>query len=76
MRVSDDAIYLTDNGAALCGKHLGHSAKTTGRDLSGQKILKITKRLQDEFERDFGKPFACETCDARLRAAATRSTAE
>ena len=27
-----------DNGACYCGDHLGYSAKTTGRDISGQKI--------------------------------------
>jgi hypothetical protein len=36
MRINTDTIYMTDNGAALCGAHLGVSAKTTGRDLSGQ----------------------------------------
>ena len=36
-----DAVYLGDNGMALCGAHLGMTAKCTGRDLSGQKIMRV-----------------------------------
>jgi hypothetical protein len=36
------ALYFTDNGCILCGEHLGSSAKFTGRDISGQKIKKVT----------------------------------
>ena len=36
------ALYLGDNGMCLCGAHLGYTAATTGRDLSGQRILKVT----------------------------------
>lgn len=35
-------VYLTDNGRALCGDHLGSSARFTGRDLSGQRIMACT----------------------------------
>lgn len=36
------ALYFTDNGAVLCGDHLGMTAKASGRDISGQKIEKVT----------------------------------
>jgi hypothetical protein len=36
-----DTIYLGDNGRALCGEHLGVTARTTGCDLSGQRLLAI-----------------------------------
>lgn len=37
-----DAIYLCDNGMSLCGEHLGMTAAWTGRDVSGQKILRVS----------------------------------
>ena len=27
MRITDNMLYLTDNGAALCGQHLGMTAR-------------------------------------------------
>lgn len=36
------AIYLTDNGRSLCGDHLGMCAALTGRDISGQRIYRLT----------------------------------
>jgi hypothetical protein len=39
--VDDDALYLVDNGAVLCGAHLGSSARYTGRDISGQAIHRL-----------------------------------
>jgi hypothetical protein len=40
--VSDNALYLTDNGRIVCGAHCGTSAAYTGRDISGQKIERVT----------------------------------
>lgn len=57
----DDAIYLTDNGAALCGAHLGASARMTGRDISGQPILEVTPDVLAEAEADGYTP-KCERC--------------
>lgn len=50
-------IYLTDNGRALCGEHLGASARFTGRDISGQEIYRVTPADV----REWG-PVCCETC--------------
>ncbi len=45
MQINDTTIYLTDNGAALCGEHLGYTARMTGHDLSGQDILPLTPEI-------------------------------
>ncbi len=58
MKISSETVYLTDNGAAYCGAHLGYTARTTGRDLSGQKILPLTPELAAEA----GGDIACEKC--------------
>lgn len=41
-RPKKSAIYLGDNGRALCGEHLGASTRMTGFDLSGQAIYEVT----------------------------------
>lgn len=61
MRVNDQTVYLTDNGAAYCGAHLGYTAKMTGRDLSGQPIMAVTPEIAAEAEAD-GWTVACEQC--------------
>ena len=60
MRISTEAIYLTDNGRALCGEHLGVSAKTTGRDISGQRIHKVTPEDARYSREQFGDEIVCE----------------
>ena len=39
-----DAIYLGDNGRAFCGapRCAGMTAQATGRDLSGQRVHRLT----------------------------------
>ena len=39
--VKPGALYLVDNDACYCGDHLGYSARTTGRDISGRKIAMV-----------------------------------
>lgn len=58
MRITDSMVYLTDNGAAYCGAHLGMTAKASGRDISGQPILPITP----EIAADAGYEIKCEQC--------------
>ena len=65
MRISDDTIYSTDNGRLLCGKHLGSTAKATGRDLSGQTILAIGPDEATYCQATFGEVPECETCGKR-----------
>ncbi len=59
-----DAIYLTDNGAAYCGSHLGATAQMTGRDMSGQRIARVSSADADWWKQhnQAGNPPMCETC--------------
>lgn len=65
--VKDDALYFADNGACYCGKHLGMTARYTGRDLSGQKIERITPKVAEEC-RAMGFTPACENCGVTVEA--------
>jgi hypothetical protein len=56
-----EAVYLTDNGRAVCGDHLGSSAKHTGYDISGQEIMLVTPEMALESRAD-GWTIACEDC--------------
>lgn len=62
------AIYLTDNGRALCGQHLGFSAALTGRDISGQEIYRLTQADADYWRKHFQQERgilrlpSCEDC--------------
>lgn len=60
----DAAIYLTDNGAAYCGAHLGATARATGRDISGQRIYRLTADDAAFWQAHHmaGHLPACETC--------------
>lgn len=60
--VDTSALYHTDNGAVLCSSHLGASAKTTGRDISGQQIERVTDADRSEWRRLVGSEIRCETC--------------
>lgn len=57
-----DTIYLGDNGRAFCRDHAGASALYTGRDLSGQKLHKVTDADQRYAEREWGRRITCEGC--------------
>ena len=41
--LDDDALYWCDNGAVRCGAHSGASAYYTGRDISGQRVERVTE---------------------------------
>ena len=62
MRISEQMVYLTDNGAAYCGAHLGACAKATGRDISGQEIMPITPDVIAESDRSGYPVPSCEEC--------------
>lgn len=40
--LQDDELYITDNGAVYCGKHCGVAARYTGKDISGQKVERLS----------------------------------
>lgn len=57
--LKDSTLYLGDNGACYCGAHSGMSARYTGRDLSGQKVMAITPAVLVEY-RAMGFEPKCE----------------
>jgi len=61
--LKEDQLYIGDNGRIFCGRplHAGATALYTGRDLSGQKLTKITKKVRDEFALLHMIP-ECEEC--------------
>lgn len=65
--VADDALYLTDNGRVVCGLHCGTSARYTGRDLSGQRIERVTEATARRWLAQVGEPIACEDCGKTIK---------
>lgn len=65
MKIKADGIYITDNGAVYCGKHLGATAQLTGRDISGQTILPITPAIAQSEFKNYRFEFACENCGVK-----------
>lgn len=65
--LDDHELYLGDNGRCFCGAHAGMSARYSGRDLSGQPVMKITFADRVEAKR-LGWTPQCETCYAIARA--------
>lgn len=60
-KLVDSSLYIGDNGRTLHGKEWGVSARFTGRDLSGQKVLYISKDDADALG------ITCENCDREER---------
>ena len=54
-------VYLGDNGRAYCGQHLGCTAKASGRDLSGQRLMAVTPEVAAIAAEDGWVP-KCEQC--------------
>ena len=73
MVLKPDAYYEGDNGRILHGKCSGASATYTGRDISGQKVRRLTAADVVAFlaeVADLGITEACEQCrHAQTRAA-------
>lgn len=67
MTIEDDMVYLTDNARALCGKDLGHTAKTTGRDVSGRPITPVSPAMVEAARINYGHVPACEKCGREAR---------
>ncbi len=60
-------VYLGDNGRATCSACSGHSARHTGRDLSGQKVIAVT--AEDLLDMEI-KSLSCECGKTTVRQAA------
>ena len=63
-QVDDTALYLGDNGICLCGAHLGMTARYSGRDISGQRIYRLSPEDDREGRRMSAEcqGFKCEVC--------------
>ena len=64
-RANLSALYQGDNGRLLCGRHLGAMASATGRDLSGQPLMRITTKDR-AWAAEQGWFMCCETCTNNL----------
>ena len=53
-------IYSADNGRLICLHCAGASAKFTGRDLSGMKVVPMTQNDNAEWLNLFGEAMTCE----------------
>lgn len=60
--LDDDALYLADNGRCVCGKHAGATARASGRDISGQRLHRISESDQVVITRMSGRRASCEVC--------------
>jgi hypothetical protein len=60
--LKDRALYLGDNGRCLCGRCSGMSARFTGRDISGQKVTRVTAALAMEYRALGDGDLGCECC--------------
>lgn len=62
-KLSPSSLYSGDNGRIFCGALAcaGHTAHTTGRDLSGQRVHKIDAEYLNQ-ARDLGFVPECEGC--------------
>ena len=59
MTLKPGRVYIGDNGRTFCVNHAGYTARTTGRDISGQRVMDAT---------DHG--LKCEECkDAKKKEA-------
>lgn len=56
------AVYIGDNGRAMCICCAGATARITGHDLSGQQLLEVTPEILAEA--GFGPSMACECGEA------------
>jgi hypothetical protein len=53
-------VYVGDNGALICSLCAGHSARTTGKDISGQRVFALQGEALAETVRCFeGHPVKC-----------------
>jgi hypothetical protein len=72
-RLEDSALYFTDNGRIVCGLHAGNSARYTGRDISGQRVRRVTGADDAYWLAALGEHIRCEQC-CRLLPESERAT--
>ena len=65
----EGAVYWADNGRLICATCAGASALYTGRDLSGQRVERVTLEDVARWPQDLGA-FRCEAGCTTLTAIA------
>ena len=65
----EGAVYFADNGRRICVRCAGASARYTGRDISGQKVERITVEEVRAWPDNLGV-LACEAGCTALTAVA------
>jgi hypothetical protein len=58
------AVYWADNGRRICARCAGASARYTGRDISGQKVARITVEDVRAWPQDLGVLHCEANCTA------------
>ena len=58
--MKEGRIYEADNGRLICHKCAGMSARFTGRDISGKRIILMNDADAIVWEIDVGSPMTCE----------------
>ena len=62
--LGEGALYWADNGRVICAKCAGQSALYTGRDISGQKVERITVEDVRAWPADLGTLRCASGCTA------------
>jgi len=66
----DEGLYLDGGGRLTCGLHAGCSARYTGYDIGGARVLRVTPAMARQMEREMadlgGYRVACEDCGRRV----------
>lgn len=50
--LSDDSLYIGDNGSVTCGRHAGMTARYTGVALDGRPVIEIAGDVLDRMAAD------------------------
>ena len=66
--VLNPGLYEQDNGRLLCHECSGRTAKVTGRDRSGRRVLRMTDADAADWMASFGEVMSCERCDVAFSA--------
>lgn len=60
-KLKPNTIYAADNGRLICLQCAGNSAKFTGRDISGQKVMTVPRSENATWKQKFNEDMTCES---------------
>jgi hypothetical protein len=70
--LKEGELYFGDNGRVFCRTHAGMSASLSGRDISGQRVERVTPLARQLWRQEMGAEIDCESCAAGKRRAARK----